>query len=88
MNCYSNNANYSCTYFKSSFVPQVEEQYEEEEKQQQQQQQIKIHPVRKYLPGERLLKNINKQQKKQNKAKSLNMDMINKSINEIITDLL
>ena len=85
--CYDNNPNYGCTHVQSVFKPhkEPEVQYVDEA------QHVSIPEIKakKYLPGERLLKKLNKKQQEQKKKKNdnLNMDTIHQSISEILDDL-
>ena len=73
------NKNYSVTAVKAVFIP-----YEEEREIEIEAPDTSTTPTKKsckYLPGERLLKKINKEQKNK---KPLNMKTIEKSISKIL----
>jgi hypothetical protein len=79
MHKYNNLSKYGMTAVKSSF-----QAYEPEQPQQPEQMQL-VAPVKqnRFLPGERLLKKLNKP----SKSKPLDMKMIEKSISDILDTL-
>ena len=81
MHKYNNSTNYGMTSVKTSFRA-----YEPEPERQPEQMQL-VAPQKspnRFLPGERLLKKLNKQNIK---SKPLDMKMIEKSISEILDTL-
>ena len=88
---YNNNPNYGYLGVQSVFKPfkAPEVEYAEVAEINSERIQFNQTPVvitkKKYLPGERLLKKLNKQQQK--KKPNICMDTIHQSISEIIEDL-
>ena len=90
---YNNNPNYGCLGVQSIFKPFKAPEVEYHEVQSQKHltliSQTTPAPVvsakKKYLPGERLLKKLNKQQQKL--KPNICMETIHQSISEIIDDL-
>lgn len=84
---YNNNPNYGCTAVQSVFRPYKEPAVEYVEEKQDFAPEVPAK--KKYLPGERLLKKLNKQQQKKNKKveNNINMETIQQSISEIIQEL-
>ena len=79
MHRYSNNANYGFTAVRSVFkANEPKPMYDEPVLASPQQD---TQRVRRYLPGERLLKKLNQQEEKK---KPLNMAILEKSISEIL----
>ena len=82
---YNNNPNYGCLGVQSIFKPFKAPEVEYHEVQSQTTPPPVVSAKKKYLPGERLLKKLNKQQQKL--KPNICMETIHQSISEIIDDL-
>ena len=82
---YNNNPNYGCLGVQSIFKPFKAPEVEYHEVVSQTTPAPVVSEKKKYLPGERLLKKLNKQQQKL--KPNICMETIHQSISEIIDDL-